>query len=185
MTAAAYTDVVTGVTYLLVIRNALYIKGIKGNFILPFIIRLTGHELDECQSRVISIRNPELIIPLSLKGITSHIPTRKPMVEESKTYQYIDRTPNTSDWNPYDMNYVDQESCVIDYRGELVPPTTINQSLSDSQVITRAMMNHDDRIDHDTELSMTISSVESSCNPKLLSDLQKTLRYNLRSYRIC
>ena len=38
-------------------------------------------------------------------------------------------------------------------------------------MITGAMMNHDDRIDHDTELSMTISStVESSCNPKLLSE---------------
>ena len=31
------------------------------------------------------------------------------------------------------------------------------------------MMNHDDRIHHDIELSMIISSVESSCNPRLLS----------------
>ena len=48
VTAAEYTDVVTGVTYLLVIRNALYMKGMEGNLIPPFMIRLTGHEVDEC-----------------------------------------------------------------------------------------------------------------------------------------
>ena len=105
--AVAYTDVVTGVTYLLVISNALYMKGMEGNLIPPFIIRLTGHEVDKypkfmCKqptnkSHAIVINDPELIILLSLKGITSYIPTRKPTVEECKICKYIDITPNTSD----------------------------------------------------------------------------------------
>ena len=48
VTAVAYTDAVTGVTCLLVISNALYMKGMKGNLVPPFMIRLTGHEVDEC-----------------------------------------------------------------------------------------------------------------------------------------
>ena len=62
--------------------------------------------------------------------ITSYIPTRKPTVEECKPCKYIDITPNTSDWNPHGMDYADQESCMLDYRGEPVPPTTNKQSLS-------------------------------------------------------
>ena len=77
---------------------------------------------------------------------------------------------DTSDWNPHDMNYADQESCMIDYRGELVPPTKIKQSLSDSRLIAGTMINDDDRIYHDTEVSMKVSSIESSCNPMLLSE---------------
>ena len=107
----------------------------EGNLIPPFVIRLTGHEVDECpkfmckkpstKTHTISINDPELMTPLSLKEISRYIPTRKPTVEERKTCQYIDLTPNTSDWNPHDMNYADQESCMIDYKGELVPTTTI------------------------------------------------------------
>ena len=178
--AVAYTDAITGITYLLVISNALYMKGMEGNLIPPFMIRLTGHEVDECpkfmckqpttKSHAITIGDPELIIPLSLKGITSYIPTRKPTVDECKTCKYIDITPNTSDWNPHDMDYAEQESCMVDYRGELIPATTIKESLSESRIIASTMMNNDNRIYHDTELSMIISSVESSCNPRLLSE---------------
>ena len=105
--AVVYTDAVTGVTYLLVIRNALYMKGMESNLIPPFMIRLTDHEVDECPKfmckqpttklHAISISDPELIIPVSLKRITSYIPTKKSTVEENKTCQYIDLTPNTSD----------------------------------------------------------------------------------------
>ena len=118
----AYTDTITGVTYLLVISNALYMKGIEGNLIPSVMIRLTGHQVDEfpkimCKNPtintyVISINDPELLMPLFLKGTTRYIPTRKPTVEEFKTCQYIDLTPNTSDWNPHDMHSADQESCI-------------------------------------------------------------------------
>ena len=46
--AVAYTDEITRVTYLLVISNAFYMKGMKGNLIPPLMKRLTGHEVDEC-----------------------------------------------------------------------------------------------------------------------------------------
>jgi len=72
---------------------------------------------------------------------------------------------------------------MIYYRGELVTTTTTKQSLLKSQVIASTMMKDDDRIDHDTELSMIISSVESSCNPRLLSE-KRVSRYK-GTYTFC
>ena len=178
--AVVYTDTITGVTYLLVISNTLYMKGMESNLIPPFMIRLIGHQVDEypkfiCKkptinTHTISINDSELIILLSIKGIASYIPTRKSTVEESKTCQYIDLTPNTSDWNPHDMHYVDQKSCMIYYRGELVSSIRIKDSLVDSQVISGTITKSEDQIDYDIEVSMIISLVESSCNPILLSE---------------
>ena len=78
----AYTDTITGVTYLLVISNALYMKGIEGNLIPPVMIRLAGHQVDECpkimckkptiNTHSISINNPELLILLSLRDNELH-----------------------------------------------------------------------------------------------------------------
>ena len=81
-------------------------KGIKGNVILPFMIRLSDHEIDECsklmckdstiKTHTITIDDPELIIYLSLKEITKFIPTRKSTVEESRSCIYINLTLNNS-----------------------------------------------------------------------------------------
>ena len=107
-------------------------KGMKDNLVPSFMIRLTGHEVDECpkfmckqptnKSHAITINDSKLIVPLFFKGITSYIPTRKPTVEEFNNCKYIDTTSNTSDWNSHDMDYAEQESYMIDYRGELIPP---------------------------------------------------------------
>ena len=49
----------------------------------------------------ISVSNPFLIILLSLKGITSYISTRLPSQEERTSCEYINLTPNNTDWNRY------------------------------------------------------------------------------------
>ena len=127
---------------MLVIHNSLYMKGMEVNLIYPFMIRLTGHGVDEypkfvseyptINSYAIKIADPELIIHLYLKGVTIFVPTRKPTVEESKSCIYIDLIPNNSDWNPHDMDYADQESCMLIYRGDLVFPILCRSSIVDS-----------------------------------------------------
>ena len=101
--AVAYTDTVTEVTYLLVISNVIYMKGMDGTLIPLFMIRLIGHEVDECpkfmckkpliKTHDISISDPELIIPLPLKGITSYI--RLENLRSKRT-----RSTNTSTLHP-------------------------------------------------------------------------------------
>ena len=98
-------------------------KGIDGNLIPPFTIRLAYHWVDEyfkyqCKISLLNthtISNPFVSIRF--------IPTRKPTVNESKTCVYINLTPNTSDWNPYCMHYADQESYILYYSEELGFPT--------------------------------------------------------------
>ena len=68
------------------------------------------------------------------------------------------------------MNYADQEICMIDYREELVPPTIFKDSIEDPWLIARTIIKSEDKIDHNREVSMIIYLVESSYNPRLLSD---------------
>ena len=114
-----YKDETTGVTYRLVINNVLYMKGMEGNLIPLFMMKLSGHWVKKIpkfmtkdptiKTHVITIDDPELILPLFLKGITSFISTRKPTVEPSRSCIYINLTPNNSDWNPHDMVNADQK----------------------------------------------------------------------------
>ena len=69
--------------------------------------------------------------------------TRKQPVDESKPYVYIDLIPNTSYYNPHDMYYTDQESCILDYRGKLVPPTLHRKSIAESQAVSTTTVEYD------------------------------------------
>ena len=46
--AVAYDCPFQAKTYILLMRNCLYISEIKHNLLPPFIVREAGHELDEC-----------------------------------------------------------------------------------------------------------------------------------------
>lgn len=119
----AYTDEISGVTYLIIINNKLYAKEMENNPIPLFMLRLAGHQVDEYPKYLsknpitlthnISVSNPFLIILLSWKGITSYISTRLPSKEERTSCEYINLTPNNTDWNRYSSNYTEQEACML------------------------------------------------------------------------
>ncbi len=128
--AVLYTDEVTGLEYILVINNALYFENMEHNLLPPFLVRLAGLEVDECpkflaknptiKTHAICSEDPELIIPMSLNGTVSYIPTRPPDSKELDRLDHIPLTPNMQDWDPHTNIYSEQESCMLDYRGEIV-----------------------------------------------------------------
>ena len=180
--AITYTDTITGVIYLLIINNSLYMKEMEDNLIPPFMITLTNHGVDEflkflCKqstinTHAITITNPELVIPLSLKGITCFMPTRKHTVDESKSC-IINLIPNTSNWNPHSIHYAHQENCMLNYRGELVSPTLNRRSMKDSPVVSKKI------VEYDLEISTVLYSIESAFSPRRLCD-ETTTRYTCK-----
>ena len=85
--AIAYDCPITHFSYVLLIRNALYMPNLKHNLIPPFFMREAGLVVNDTakihcpdptlHDHAISFPNSELIIPLHLHGIFSFFHTRK------------------------------------------------------------------------------------------------------------
>lgn len=120
----------SGLTYLLIVRNALYINSMKAHLIPPFVMRLNGLIVDECpkflsknptiENHSIFFPDNDIRIPLKLHGITSYIDTRKPTMHEVDSLPTVLRlSPDTDSWNPHDTAFSEQEDAMLNYRGEL------------------------------------------------------------------
>ena len=105
--AMAYDHPRTGITYILVMRNALLIPTMDHNLIPPFLIREAGLFLDEtpkCQLKAPSVTNHSIIdsdsgmhIHLDLNGIFSYFPTRQLTIDEMEyweSYNIVYLTPD-------------------------------------------------------------------------------------------
>ena len=141
-------------TYLLSIRNALYVPSMTHNLIPPFIMREAGlvvndvprihtkseeltnetHCIVACEGDV----GTDLKIPLRLDGIFSCFDTRKLTAQEVNDCEYIETvklTPESSDWDPYDPQFADQEDSFVDFRGEvLVRPPKKRKVFDDADI---------------------------------------------------
>ena len=131
--AIAYDCPYTMKTYILIMRNALYVPTMKHNLIPPFILREAGLVVNDVprihcgegvtrESHSIVVENPSLLIPLRLDGIFSQFVTRGLTKEEQlecDCYEHVMLTPDSKEWNPYDESYADNEESFIDWRGEL------------------------------------------------------------------
>ena len=63
-----------------------------------------------------------LLIPLSLKGVTSYFPTRKPTrheYENSPLSSRIDLTSESIEWDPTSEHFAAQEENMVDSEGKL------------------------------------------------------------------
>ena len=90
---------------------------------------LTNDSTPQNHDILIDIEDPDtenenLILPLSLKGITSYLTVNKPTKEEweSKTYSRLKLTYEHLDWDPNSTWYTEQEDAMTYYRGEIVMP---------------------------------------------------------------
>ena len=130
--AALYHDCeYTGKTYLMIIRNALYLQEMTVTLIPPIMMRLAGIEINECPKFLAktpsiehhSIYFPahELRIPLQMYGIISYLPMRCPSKAEfdNPTEDILELTPQVKEWNPHDDKYQQQESSMLNFRGEI------------------------------------------------------------------
>ena len=127
--ALAYDCPFTHETYILIIRNTLYIDSMKNNLIPPFIMReggvivndipkmhSSGHIInDHC----ISFKDTNLGLPLLLNGIFSYFHTRKLSARELYSKDKTFLTPVASEWKPHCQSYSHNESIMTNYEGDI------------------------------------------------------------------
>jgi len=126
----AYECPYTMGTYILIVRNALYIKHLRNNLIPPFIMREGGvvvNDVPKIHTKNPTVKDhsisfhdePDLLIPLHLSGIFSYFCTRRPEEKELFEYNKLFLTPDASDWNPYCTSFESNEKSMLDFKSEI------------------------------------------------------------------
>ncbi len=114
--ATAWDDPETGLTYCLVIHECLYLGDCLADTLLnPNQLRLHGIRVDETPRQfnpqslhAIVISQPNLVIPLSLQGVISGFPSRKPTPDKWENCPCIDITSDL-EWEPNSENFATRE----------------------------------------------------------------------------
>ena len=127
--AIAYDCPYKNKTYILLIRNALYIPSMIHNLIPPFIMRAGNVIVNDtpkihCESPTVndhSIRfsTSDLRIPLQLLGTFSYFHSRKPEPNELMDCDKLFITPDSADWNPHCESFERNERSMLNYEGEM------------------------------------------------------------------
>ena len=129
--AILYEDQVSGKEYLLVMRNALHVKAMNNNLIPPFILREAGITVNDVpkiqvndptvEDHALVFKDGELRIPLSLWGMFSYFPSRKPTLEQVRQCEdvYI-LTPDSDQWDPHTDVYARNEENMVDWEGNMI-----------------------------------------------------------------
>ena len=125
-----YDNPYNGKTYILVLRNALYVPSMENNLIPPFMLREMGvvvndvpkiHKEDPTvDDHAITVVEMRFRIPLSLWGIFSYFLTSKPTHDDllNPNEVYI-LSPAT--WNPHSDAYSANEESMLDWEGNMQP----------------------------------------------------------------
>ncbi len=163
--AMAFDDPITTRTFILVMRNALYIPSMGHNLIPPFIMREASLYVDETPKFQLADRasidnhcvyDPEsgLRIHLQLNGIFSYFSTRPLTVDEQmhwEDYDVVFLTPDGAMWDPHSLHYAEEEAAMVDADGAMVQrspcPThhlltaaDVSEMYADSQVSWDAIL---------------------------------------------
>ena len=134
--AVAYDCPYQRKTYLMVFKNALHVPSMSHNLISPFIMEEAGLEVNatpKIHREDASVEDhsfydsaTELRVPFKLRGIFSYFETRSLTSEEilnCSTYDTVYLTPNSSNWNPSNQAFAEQEDALLDSNGEIPFPT--------------------------------------------------------------
>ena len=130
--ALAYDHPETGQTIILTIHQALHIPTLSNNLLCPMQCRVHGVTVNDIpkflkkqpsnDDHVIIVddaTNGPTRIPLSLHGIVSYFPTRKPTRREYETCErHYTLTSKTPEWIPSSKSFEAQESSLTDSRGQ-------------------------------------------------------------------
>ena len=117
----AYTHPDSGITYILVLNQALYVRELPHTLINPNQLRSNGIVVDDCpwhlspnpERATHSIYIPELDLrlPLSMKGIISYLPTRYPTTKEVENCHWVELT-SEKEWDPHSQDFAIKEKDV-------------------------------------------------------------------------
>ena len=130
--ALAYDDPVSGETVILLVHQAIHIPDLDHNLLSTMQVRLNDVMVNDTPrfltdeltdlSHTIAIPTAEVgspyVIPLSLEGVTSTFPTRKPTKEEYETLPHLSLTSGDLDYDPYDPSFASQEAALTKYLSE-------------------------------------------------------------------
>ena len=123
----------TGMSYPMLINNAILVPSVDCCLINPFMLRLAGVQVDECPkflSPIPSVINHSLYfpsvdlrIPLMLDGIVSYLPCRTPTKDEYEDQgSFLQLTPLLDTWDPHLSAYGEQEVSMLDHEGNIKEP---------------------------------------------------------------
>jgi hypothetical protein len=127
--AVQYDCPYDSLSYVLIIRNALYVPAMRNNLLPPFVLHEAGIrvnnspniQVDEPTEAYHSICFPEtnFRIPLSLWGMFSYFPTTKPnesLLNSSEEIHML--TPGR--WDPHNDAYAYNEEHMLDWEGKMI-----------------------------------------------------------------
>ena len=164
--AIQYDCPYSGISYILVIRNALYVPSMVNNLLPPFMLREAGIQI--CDTPKIQMDAPteehhsiyfdetNFRIPLMLNGVFSYFPSSKPTVTSLNEIEEVYLlTPSI--WNPNSDAYAANEASMLDWEGNMIEKKHRTQILL-SDIQEDAIM----------AASLQISSIESNVINELL-----------------
>jgi hypothetical protein len=135
--AIAYDCKKSGKTFVLIMKNALYIPSMERNLIPPFVTREAGLIVNDVprihcgkelnnESHCIVSKEADMRIPLQLRGIFSGFDLRALTREEENDCDELDVviiTPDSVEWDPYSEHYAENENQYLTWDGDIQVPT--------------------------------------------------------------
>ncbi len=114
----------TGITYILVINQGLYLENVLPNTLLnPKQVRSNSIVVDICPKHLapdprtathsIYVPQHNLRIPLKMRSIFLCLPVHLPSVHKIETCQWVELTPQT-EWDPHSNNFEEQDKLISD-----------------------------------------------------------------------
>ena len=102
----------------------------KHNLISPFIMRLSGLDVNEqpkfmtrkptTKHHLVYFKENDIRLPLAIKFMVSFLLTRNPKQEEYLNIgTRLELTPPFTEWDPHNPSYGISENCMLDHDGNI------------------------------------------------------------------
>ena len=185
--AISYDDPISGKTYVLLVRNALYIQSMPHNLIPPFIMRMRGVIVNDvpkihCKEQTvrdhaICFEDIDLRIQLHLQGIFSVFHHRAPTTDELHQCDKVFMTPDSASWNPHCNSFARNEESMLDFEGNIAQPSRRTRHLmepdkDDSSMPEVSALDWDSAVDANVSTSFQQDELD---NPDEVSNLAEAL----------
>jgi hypothetical protein len=178
--ALAYDCPRTGQVIILMLHQAIHIPTMENNLLCPMQIRMNDIKVSETpkfladnptdKTHVITFHDGEasFIIPLSLDGVISFFPTRKPTMEEYNDDICFDLTYDSPVWDPHSTTFSERETDMVGTDGMVLDnfqptrkPITLTRLYTNNMNLGQTLTAH--------AVSATTTTAEPGMSPAKLA----------------